>query len=59
MKQKWLTNFFPVYFIAIKGEVAEWNLEHLSTTQEKEELQHEQAIVEIRAFDTSYFEVVG
>ncbi|RJG26978.1 hypothetical protein [Paenibacillus thiaminolyticus] len=56
---KMVDQFLSGVFIAIKGEVAEWNLEHLPTTEEEEGLQHEQAVVEIRAFDTSYFEVYG
>ncbi|WII38262.1 hypothetical protein [Paenibacillus thiaminolyticus] len=58
-KSKMVDQFLSGVFIAIKGEVAEWNLEHLPTTEEEEGLQHEQAVVEIRAFDTSYFEVYG
>ncbi|MFW5436371.1 hypothetical protein [Paenibacillus apiarius] len=58
-ESKMVDQFLSGVFIAIKGEVAEWNLEHLPTTEEKEGLQHEQALVEIRAFDTSYFEVYG
>ena len=50
--------FMSGVFIAVKaGDDVNWNERHLPVTEEDEGIQHEKAILEIRAFDTTYFEV--
>lgn len=55
-----IIQFYSGVFIGIKkGKHVEWNFDRLPDTEEDEGLQHLEAEIEIRPFDTSYFEVYG
>ncbi|CAJ1316688.1 hypothetical protein [Paenibacillus nuruki] len=55
-----IIQFYSGVFIGIKkGKHVEWNFDRLPDTEEDEGLQHPEAEIEIRPFDTSYFEVYG
>lgn len=59
-KAKEINQFYSGVFIGIKkGKHVEWNSNRLPETEEDEGLQHPEAEIEIRPFDTSYFEVYG
>lgn len=57
-KVKQVHQFLSGVFIAINREKAiNWDVEFLPSTEEEEGLQHDDAELEIRAFDTTYFEI--
>lgn len=59
-KSNEVVQFYSGVFIGIKkGKHVEWNSDMLPETEEDEGLQHPEAEIEIRPFDTSYFEVYG
>ncbi|WP_148302641.1 hypothetical protein [Caldalkalibacillus mannanilyticus] len=54
---KKVEQFLSCVFIATKHDNIQWDMEKLPKTEEDKGLQHEEALIEIRAFDTTYFEV--
>ncbi|MDQ1232537.1 hypothetical protein QE450_000035 [Paenibacillus sp. SORGH_AS306] len=59
-KASGVIQFYSGVFIGIKkGRHVEWNFDRLPDTEENEGLQHPEAEIEIRPFDTSYFEIYG
>lgn len=55
-----IDQFLSGVFIAIKKDVlVEWDIERLPETEMDKFMQHDEAELEIRAFDTSYFEICG
>jgi hypothetical protein len=57
---KEIVQFHSGVFIGInKDKNVEWNIDRLPETEEGEDLQHPNAEIEIRPFDTSYFEIYG
>lgn len=59
-KAKEIVQFHSGVFIGIKkGKDIEWDFNALPETEESEGLQHPEAELEIRPFDTSYFEIYG
>lgn len=59
-KAKEIVQFHSGVFIGIrKGKEIGWETNTLPETEESEGLQHPEAEIEIRPFDTSYFEIYG
>lgn len=59
-KVKEIVQFHSGVFIGIrKGKEMVWDINILPETEESEGLQHPEAEIEIRPFDTSYFEIYG
>lgn len=59
-KAEEIVQFHSGVFIGIReGKEIGWNSNTLPETEESEGLQHPEAELEIRPFDTSYFEVYG
>lgn len=59
-KAKEIVQFHSGVFIGIrKGKEIGWETNTLPETEESEGLQHPEAEIEIRTFDTSYFEIYG
>lgn len=58
---KEIVQFHSGVFIGINKDTpsVEWNIERLPETEEGEGIQHPNAEIEIRPFDTSYFEIYG
>lgn len=55
-----IVQFHSGVFIGInKDKNVEWNIDRLPETEEGEGLQHPNAEIEIRPFDTTYFEIYG
>ncbi|WP_305026103.1 hypothetical protein [Paenibacillus lacisoli] len=59
-KAKEIVQFHSGVFIGIrKGKEIGWETNTLPETEESEGLQYPEAEIEIRPFDTSYFEIYG
>lgn len=59
-RAKEIAQFHSGVFIGIKkGKDIVWDSGRLPETEESEGLQHPEAEIEIRPFDTSYFEIYG
>lgn len=57
---KEIVQFHSGVFIGIKRDRnVEWHIDRLPETEEGEGLQHPDAEIEIRPFDTTYFEIYG
>lgn len=60
MKVKEVVQFQSGVFIAVPSETKiNWDVDNLPETEEGEGLQHPSAVIEIRPFDCSYFEIYG
>lgn len=61
LKAKEIVQFHSGVFIGIRkgSKEIEWEIDILPETEESEGLQHPEAEIEIRPFDTSYFEIFG
>ncbi|MBD3920222.1 hypothetical protein H8B09_15760 [Paenibacillus sp. PR3] len=49
--------FLSGVFIASENDITKWDLQNLPKTEEDEGFQIDEAEIEIRAFDTTYYEV--